>query len=53
MNLSAPFILRPIATALLMAGLLLCGLACLVLFGWITYREGTQPGTTSTPSRES
>ncbi|WP_025036859.1 efflux RND transporter permease subunit [Bradyrhizobium sp. DOA9] len=27
MNLSAPFILRPIATALLMAGLLLCGLA--------------------------
>ena len=27
MNLSAPFILRPIATALLMVGLLLCGLA--------------------------
>jgi hydrophobe/amphiphile efflux-1 (HAE1) family protein len=27
MNLSAPFILRPIATSLLMAGLLLCGLA--------------------------
>ena len=27
MNFSAPFILRPIATALLMAGLLLCGLA--------------------------
>jgi len=27
MNLSAPFILRPIATALLMTGLLLCGLA--------------------------
>jgi hydrophobe/amphiphile efflux-1 (HAE1) family protein len=27
MNLSAPFILRPIATGLLMAGLLLCGLA--------------------------
>lgn len=27
MNLSAPFILRPIATVLLMAGLLLCGLA--------------------------
>ncbi len=27
MNLSAPFIQRPIATALLMAGLLLCGLA--------------------------
>jgi len=27
MNLSAPFITRPIATALLMAGLLLCGLA--------------------------
>lgn len=27
MNLSAPFILRPIATALLMAGLLLCGVA--------------------------
>src|SRR3954467_3873489 len=27
MNISAPFILRPIATALLMAGLLLCGLA--------------------------
>jgi hydrophobe/amphiphile efflux-1 (HAE1) family protein len=27
MNLSAPFIRRPIATALLMAGLLLCGLA--------------------------
>ena len=27
MNLSAPFILRPIATALLMAGLLLCGIA--------------------------
>jgi HAE1 family hydrophobic/amphiphilic exporter-1 len=26
-NISAPFILRPIATALLMAGLLLCGLA--------------------------
>ena len=26
MNLSAPFILRPIATSLLMAGLLLCGL---------------------------
>ena len=26
MNISAPFILRPIATALLMAGLLLCGL---------------------------
>jgi HAE1 family hydrophobic/amphiphilic exporter-1 len=28
MNLSAPFIQRPIATALLMVGLLLCGLAC-------------------------
>jgi hydrophobe/amphiphile efflux-1 (HAE1) family protein len=27
MNLSAPFILRPVATILLMAGLLLCGLA--------------------------
>ena len=27
MNLSAPFIVRPIATVLLMAGLLLCGLA--------------------------
>jgi hydrophobe/amphiphile efflux-1 (HAE1) family protein len=27
MNLSAPFILRPIATSLLMAGLMLCGLA--------------------------
>ena len=27
MNLSAPFIVRPIATGLLMAGLLLCGLA--------------------------
>ena len=27
MNLSAPFIVRPIATALLMAGLLLCGIA--------------------------
>ncbi len=27
MNLSAPFILRPIATSLLMAGLLWCGLA--------------------------
>ena len=27
MNLSAPFIRRPIATALLMVGLLLCGLA--------------------------
>src|SRR5712672_279881 len=27
MNLSAPFIVRPIATILLMAGLLLCGLA--------------------------
>jgi len=26
-NLSAPFIRRPIATALLMVGLLLCGLA--------------------------
>jgi len=26
-NLSAPFIHRPIATALLMVGLLLCGLA--------------------------
>src|SRR5215813_14814051 len=27
MNISAPFIQRPIATVLLMAGLLLCGLA--------------------------
>ena len=27
MNISAPFIHRPIATALLMVGLLLCGLA--------------------------
>ena len=27
MNLSAPFIVRPVATVLLMSGLLLCGLA--------------------------
>ena len=33
MNISAPFIQRPVATALLMVGLLLCGLGAYRLAG--------------------
>ena len=56
MNISAPFIARPIATALLMAGLLLAGLAAGVMHmawsagfwrQWLARRPAAPQGATA------